>query len=112
MKSKYPTLFIGPASTSRDTSFLLRGADTLETMGGTRAYLQSYVDHLGYDVPGVRVMKSSPESMTLQIRTNGPVTDSRRGTNRRVFSQFTSNRQNMLELAAEIIRIANMLPEV
>lgn len=105
MKSKYPSLMITPTSIDRDTQYVLRGCFD------PTVYLQSRVDHDGEATNSVRVFKSSPESVTLQIRTFGPVGESSRGKNRRVYSHFSSNRQNMLELAAEIIRIANMLPE-
>lgn len=115
MNSKYPTLTRGTvlnaAGTGIDTLFVLRGMDSIETVHKATPYLQSHVDHGGDETPGVRVLKCSPESMSVQIRTFGPVGQYGDGKQRKVYSSFSSNRQNMLKLAEEIKRIAEQLPE-
>jgi hypothetical protein len=115
MKSKYPTLTRDPgvnaAGQGTDTMLVLTGMDSVDTIQKALPYLQSHVDHDGGDTPGVRVYKCGPESMSVQIRTFGPVGEYRNGKSRRVHSCFSSNRQNMLKLAAEIKRIAEELPE-
>lgn len=86
------------------------GIDVWFTLPDPVPYLNAHVDHDGTKDNSVRVFRNSPESMALQIRTMGPTCH--RGKPRAVFSHFSSNRQNMLTLAAEIIRIAHTLPEV
>lgn len=115
MKSKYPALLRDPSSnaagTGIDTMFVLSVPLSTDTVHKATPYLQSHVDHDGGSTPGVRVFKCSPESMSVQIRTFGPVGLYAKGKERRVYSSFSSNRQNMLKLAAEIKRIAEQLPE-
>lgn len=117
MKSKYPALLRDPSSNAAgfgtDTMLVLNGMDSAGTVHKATPYLQSHVDHDGGNTPGVRVYRCSPESMSVQIRTFGPVGSYGRGKGkeRRVYSGFSSNRQNMLKLAAEIKRIAEQLPE-
>lgn len=101
MISKYPSL---TRHDPRD------GSDVWFTMTDPRPYLQAHVDHGGTPDNSVRVFRNSPESMCLQLRTFGPTC--LRGKPRAVYSHFSSNRQNMLKLAAEITRLAMTLPEV
>lgn len=116
-QSKYPRLAPKPGRADNGIDTFL----TLQPPAGWGAspsindpYLQSRVDHDGDAEPGVRVFKTSPESMAVQIWTHGPVGGAfnRNAKQRAVYTIFSSNRQNMLALAAEIERIAKMLPEV
>lgn len=102
MNSKYDKLIRNNSPGGKDVWFILPYSEP---------YFNSRVDHEGTRDNSVRVFKSPPDSMTLQIRTYGKVTDNSRGTPYPVFSSFTSNRQNMLYIAAEIKRMAEELPE-
>jgi len=106
MSGKYPKLIRDVSSGTMDIMFLVDGAARGEAFSSALPYLQSNVDHFGDSMPGVRVMKTSPESMEVQIRTYGPVGTSHKGKRRPVYSSFSYGRQGMLKLAEEITRIA------
>lgn len=112
-KSKYPRLVRSSVTRlyENNTVFHLYGCHHKEEWEVAYPYLQTHVDHEGDAVPAVRVYKSSPDEVTVQIRTYGPVGRTPFGKPRAVYSQFSSNRQGMLALAAEIKRIAESMEE-
>ena len=66
-------------------------------------YARTVVDHEGIPTPSVRFFKSSPTTITLQIRTMGPTTPfGTRGKSRPAYSTVDLNAQELDNLIAAL----------
>ena len=76
--------------------------------------IQTRVNHEGDSNSGLRIYKESPESVSLQLRTFGPVNGHggrRAGVDTRAYSSLSLDRAGLDSLIAALTRFRDLLPD-